>query len=160
MKARLALGALALSAGGFVALLTHEGYTDRAVIPIPGDVPTVGFGTTAGVKLGDRTDPVAAVARAHRDVTAFEGALRKCVSVPLSQTEYDVYVNLAYNIGSGAFCQSTIVRRLNAGDYRGACDAILMWRFAAGKDCSNAANKCLGLWNRRLDAYQQCEAAQ
>lgn len=160
MKARIAVAALSLSAAGFVGLLVHEGYTDRAVIPIPGDVPTVGFGSTGGVSLGDRTDPVAAVQRAARDVVAFEGAVKSCVKVPLSQAEYDIYTDMTYNIGGGAFCKSTMVKRLNTGDYRGACDAILMWRFAAGKDCSNAANKCLGLWKRRLKAYQSCEAAQ
>lgn len=160
MNARLPVAALTLSAAAFVGLLVHEGYTDRAVIPIPGDVPTVGFGTTGGVSLGDRTDPVAAVQRAARDVVAFEGDVKSCVKVPLSQAEYDIYTDMTYNIGGGAFCRSTMVKRLNAGDYRGACDAILMWRFAAGKDCSNPGNKCLGLWKRRLHAYQSCEAAQ
>jgi lysozyme len=146
-------------------LVVHEGYTDKAVIPIAGDVPTIGHGTTTRddgtpVRMGDRTTPVAALARTLRDVTKFEGAVKQCVTVPLTQAEYDVYVAHAYNIGGDAFCRSTIVRRLNAGDYRGACDAILMWRFAAGKDCSKAGSGCPGLWKRRQEAYSACIGAQ
>lgn len=160
MNIRLPIAALALSASGFVSLLVYEGYTDKAVIPIKGDVPTIGFGTTGGVSIGDRTDPVSAVQRAARDVVQFEGAIKSCVKVPLAQAEYDVYTEHAYNIGGKAFCGSTITKRLNAGDYRGACDAILMWRYAAGKDCSKRESGCLGLWKRRLLSYQKCEAAQ
>ena len=55
--ARITIAALALSAAGLVGLVQYEGYTDRAVIPVPGDVPTIGFGTTEGVSMGDRTTP-------------------------------------------------------------------------------------------------------
>ncbi len=48
---------LALSAAALVGIVLHEGYTDRAVIPVKGDVPTIGFGTTTGVKLGDTITP-------------------------------------------------------------------------------------------------------
>ena len=159
MRTRLIVGALSLSAIGFVGLISHEGYTDKAVIPINGDVPTIGHGTTAGVKLGDTTTPTAAIERAMRDVVVFEGAIKQCVKVPLSQGEYDAYVDLAYNIGASGFCRSTVVKRLNTGDYRGACDAILMWRFAAGRDCSNRESGRLGLWKRRLKTYEQCVAS-
>ena len=133
MKVRLALAALALSAAGFVGLALNEGYTDRAVIPVPGDVPTLGFGTTEGVRLGDRTTPAVALERALRDVGQYEGALRRCVTVPLHQYEYDAYVRLAYNIGAGAFCGSTLVRLLNAEDYAGACAQIDRWNRQGGR---------------------------
>lgn len=156
-KARIAMTALTLSAAGFVGILSREGYTDRAVIPVPGDVPTYGFGTTEGVKMGDRTTPVQAVQRALTDASKYEETLRRCVRVPLHQAEYDVYVDLSYNIGPSAFCSSTIVRRLNAGDYRGACDAILMWKQFNGFDCSTPGNRiCFGLWRDRLRSHQQC----
>lgn len=124
---RIAIAALALSAAGFVGITLNEGYTDKAVIPIPGDVPTIGFGTTGGVKLGDRTTPPKALARALTDVSKFEGAVKKCVHVPLHQYEYDAYIDLAYNIGQTNFCGSTLVEKLNAGDYAGACAEISRW---------------------------------
>ena len=48
------IGAMVLSAAALVGLALHEGYSDKAIIPVKGDVPTIGFGTTGGVKMGDR----------------------------------------------------------------------------------------------------------
>ena len=150
MKApRTKVAALSLSAVALVAILTHEGYRDTAYIPVAGDVPTIGFGTTGGVKPGDKTTPVKALNRALTDVTKFEGALKQCVRVPLAQNEYDAFVSLSYNIGSGAFCRSTLVKRLNAGDYAGACDAILMWDKFKGRPLA-------GLTARRQAEAKQC----
>lgn len=151
-NARMGIAGLALSAAAFVGIISSEGYTDRAVIPIPGDVPTIGFGTTAGVMMGDSTTPVRAAERALADISKFEGALRRCVKVNLHQHEYDAAVELSYNIGPTAFCNSTVVRRFNAGDYEGACDAFLMWKKAKGKVIpglekrrARERRKCLGL---------------
>ena len=54
---RRTVAALTLSAAALVGIVLHEGYTDHAVVPVKGDVPTIGFGTTAGVKIGDTTKP-------------------------------------------------------------------------------------------------------
>ena len=123
-----------------------------------GDVPTIGFGTTTGVTLGDTTTPPKALARALTDVQQFEGALKTCVTVPLAQHEYDALVSFSYNVGSRAFCQSTLVRKLNAEDYAGACAELLRWRFFRGKDCALPANGrlCGGLVTRRQSEYRQC----
>ena len=114
---RRTVAGLSLSAAALVGILLHEGYTDRAVVPVKGDVPTIGFGATTGVKLGDTTTPPKALARALTAVQQFEGALKQCVTVPLAQHEYDALVSFSYNVGSHAFCQSTLVKKLNAGDY-------------------------------------------
>lgn len=157
---RVSVLALALSAAGFVGITTREGYTSHTIIPTVGDKPTNGFGTTGGVKMGDVTDPVSALKRAYSDVQEYEGALKKCVKSPLYQAEYDVYVDLSYNIGSAGFCGSTIVKRLNVGDYAGACEAILMWKKAGGFDCSTPGNRrCAGLWTDRQRSYSKCVAA-
>lgn len=156
MIGRRAITGLALSAAGLVGILLQEGYSDRAIIPVPGDVPTLGFGTTEGVKMGDRITPPRAVERALSDVQKYEGAIKQCVTVPVTQGEYDAFTSLAYNVGPGAFCRSTLVKKLNAGDYDGACDQILRWRFFQGKDCSDPAQRCSGLWKRRQHEYAQC----
>lgn len=129
---RIQVAALSLSATALVGLATHEGYVEKAYQDIVG-VWTIGFGTTKGVQPGQKTDPVKALQRALTDSQKFEGALKECVHVPLHQHEYDAFVSLAYNIGSGAFCRSTLVRKLNAGDYEGACAEILRWNKAGGK---------------------------
>jgi len=126
-RQRLAIGTVAASATLLVSLAVHEGYRKDAYIPVEGDVPTLGFGTTAGVKLGDTTDPVTALQRKLADMQRFEGAIKQCVTVPLHQHEYDAFLSLSYNIGPGAFCNSTLVRLLNQGLYAEACDQILRW---------------------------------
>ena len=157
---RLWLTALALSAAGFVGMAVDESYTGRAIPdPVKGRaVPTIGFGTTGpDVHMGDTTTPPTALVRMLRDVRRFEGAIKACVVVPLYQREYDAYVNLSYNIGAQAFCDSTLVRRLNAEDYTGACNAILMWRRVGITDCSRPDNHtCPGLWARRQRLHEQC----
>ena len=146
---RNAITTLVLSAAALVGIALNEGYSDSTIIPIKGDVPTIGFGTTDGVKLGDKITPPKALARALQDVQKFEGAIKKCVVVPLHQYEYDAYVSLSYNIGSGAFCSSTLVKKLNAQDYASACQEILRWDRAKGRVVK-------GLTNRRQQEYQKC----
>jgi lysozyme len=78
-RRRAAIAGLALSAAGLVAIVGQEGYSSKATIPVAGDVPTIGFGTTAGVRLGDTTTPQRALGRALRDISTFEGALKQCM---------------------------------------------------------------------------------
>lgn len=150
MRQRTTVAALGLSAAALVALALSEGYTGKAVQPLPGDKPTIGFGTTDGVRMGDTTTPPVALARKLRDVQAFEGALKQCVKVPLAQHEYDALVALSYNIGSRAFCGSTLVRELNAGRYESACEQILRWDRFKGQSVR-------GLTLRRQREYAMCK---
>ena len=148
-QVRSAIAGIVLSASALVGIALHEDYVEVAVAPVKGDVCTNGFGTTDGVKCGDKTTPPKALARALTDVQKFEGAIKQCVTVPLHQYEYDAYVSLAYNIGPGAFCRSTLVKKLNAGDYIEACEQILVWDKFKGKPLR-------GLTNRRQKEYKQC----
>lgn len=162
MIERKAIAGLALSASALVSILLHEGYSDKAYTPVKGDRLTIGFGSANGVKAGDTIKPPQAVARALVDVQKFEGALKQCVKVPLHQYEYDAYVSLSYNIGTGksgvvdGFCYakrggySILVSRLNSGDYAGACEAIKDWNKFKGKPLA-------GLTKRRQAEYQQCK---
>jgi lysozyme len=147
-----------LSAAGFITIVQQEGYSDKAIVPVKGDVYTIGFGTTAGVHPGDTTTPQRALVRALKDVSTFEGAIKHCVRVPLSQGEYDAFVGLSYNIGGKAFCNSTLVQKANAGDYKGACEQILHWTYFQGKNCAEPQYRklCGGLVTRREQEYNQC----
>ena len=152
MIIRKGLAALSLSAAALVGIVVHEGYSDTPYFPVPGDVLTIGFGTTGNVKPTDRTNPTKALSRALTDIQKFEGALKECVKVPLAQHEYDAYISLSYNIGSRAFCSSTLVKKLNAGDYEGACKEILRWDRFQGQPLA-------GLTKRRQDEYRKCIGA-
>jgi lysozyme len=70
-------------------------------------------------------------------------------------------VGISDRVGSRAFCQSTLVKKLNAEDYAGACAELLRWlrwRFFQSKDCALPANArlCGGLATRRQSEYRQC----
>jgi lysozyme len=140
---------LGISGVALIGLLVAEGYRNHAYIPVAGDVPTIGFGSTENVKMGDKVTVTQALNRAMVDVQKFEGAIKTCVKVPLHQYEYDAYTSLAYNIGSGAFCRSTLVKLVNQEKYDEACKQILRWDFFKGKPLR-------GLTVRREKEYQQC----
>lgn len=146
---RTAIASLSLSAAALVGMALHEGYRPVAYLPTPNDVQTIGFGTTEGVKPGDKITPERALMRLLGDANKFEQAVKRCADVPLFQHEFDAYVSLTYNIGSGAFCGSTLVRKLKAGDYEGACKEILRWDKQAGRVLP-------GLTKRRQDEYAKC----
>ena len=149
MNGRLKPALLALSASALVGIAVHEGYRGEAYEPVKGDVPTIGFGTTEGVEMGDRITPERALVRLLQDANKFEKAVRRCAPVPMHQYEFDAYVSLTYNIGEGAFCKSTLVKKLNAGDYEGACAQILRWDRFKGRPLP-------GLTKRRQQEYEQC----
>ena len=147
-KIRLAVGALAVSAATLVGIATHEGYRSEAYKDAV-DIPTIGFGETAGVKMGDETTPERALVQLLESTEKHADAIRQCIRVPLYQHEFDAYISLAYNIGTRAFCQSTLVKKLNAKDYAGACEEIRRWNKAGGKVLP-------GLVKRREAEYRMC----
>lgn len=66
------------------------------------------------------------------DVRRFSDAVKTAVTVPLTQSQFDALVSLAYNIGASAFSGSTLVRLLNAGDYAGAAAQFARWNKSQG----------------------------
>jgi lysozyme len=146
---RLNIASLALSAAALVSLALHEGYRPVAYTPVPGDVDTIGFGTTEGVKPGDRITVERALVRLLADASKFEQAVKRCAPVPMYPHEFSAYVSLTYNIGEGAFCKSTLAKKLVAGDYAGACDEILRWDKFKGKPLP-------GLAKRRQQEHAMC----
>ena len=151
-KIRLAVGVLAVSATCLVGIATHEGYRSEAYKDTVG-IPTLGFGETAGVKMGDKTTPERALVQLLESTEKHADAIRQCIHVPLYQHEFDAYISLAYNIGTGAFCKSTLVKKLNQGDYTGACNEIRRWNKAGGKVLP-------GLVKRREAEYEMCMGAK
>ena len=153
-KVRLSIAAIALSAAGVVGITSSEGFTSKAIIPTKGDVPTYGHGTTrktdgSPVRMGDSITRKQAAELFNRDASQFSAAIKRCVKVPLTQGEFDAYVSLAYNVGSGAFCKSTLVKRLNDRDYDRACEEIKRWDKMGGRVLR-------GLTARRDREYRMC----
>ncbi len=148
---RTTIAALSVSAAALVGITIHEGYSDRPYLDSV-DVPTIGFGRIEGVRPNERTTPQRELLLALKDLDGRKATIERCVKVPLHQYELDAYMSLAYNIGTGAFCASTLVKKLNAGDYRGACKEILRWDRAGGIVLN-------GLTKRRQAEYRQCLGA-
>ncbi|CAI1880000.1 lysozyme [Serratia fonticola] len=103
--------------------------------PGTGDKPwTIGWGHTKGVKPGVRITEQQAEAFLSEDLAVFELTVNSAVKVPVTQSQFDALVSLAFNIGGANFAVSTLVKKLNAGDPRGAADQFPRWKFANGKE--------------------------
>lgn len=130
-KTRL-VGTGALIATAFVG--GFEGLQLIAYRDVVG-VPTVCYGETRGVKLGDHHTKAECDEKLMAGLRDFEAGVYRC-ALGLAQDpsieRVIAHVSLAYNVGEGNYCKSTVVRRYNAGDVRGSCDAFLMWNKAGG----------------------------
>ena len=107
---------------------------------------TIGFGTIkypdgVRVKKGDTCTLDQAKEYMRHDLIEFEHTVNSSVKVPLNQNQFDALVSLAYNIGSNAFKSSTLVKKLNAGDYQGAADQFNAWVNAGGKRMQGLVNR-------------------
>ena len=107
---------------------------------------TIGYGTTKypngiRVKKGDTCTLDQAKAYMQNDLKAFEQTVNSAVKVPVSQNQFDALVSLAYNIGSTAFKNSTLVKRLNEGNYKAAANQFDVWVNAGGKRMQGLVNR-------------------
>lgn len=141
------------SAVGIGGITQYEGFKEEAYIDLAG-IPTIGYGSTKDVKIGDRIDEKGARRRLISEVISeYHPGINNCVKVPLNQSEYDAYLSLTYNIGVGAFCRSTLVKLLNQEKYDEACKQILRWNKIKGRVSK-------GLTNRRQSEYNLCSKGQ
>ena len=147
-KYRVAAASLVITASTLIGIATHEGYVGSTYLDAVG-VPTIGFGETKNVKTGQKTDPVRALIQLNESIDEHAKGMILCIKVPLSQNEFDAYLSFTYNVGVGAFCRSTMVKKLNAMDYEGACKELLKWVYAGAKPLP-------GLVKRREQEYKQC----
>lgn len=165
---RLPVKLLTLSVAGMVAWIASEGFTPSPVIPTKGDVPTIGHGSTRyedgrPVRM---TDPPITRKRAEelaRNLHAQEEERFKdsLPDVLMTQGEYDLYLNFVGQYGIGNWRGSSMRKHLLRGEYRAACDALLLYRYAGGYDCSTPGNRrCPGVWTRQLERHAKCLAEQ
>lgn len=123
-----------VSDAGIELIKSFEGFRANAY-PDPksgGDPWTVGYGSTKfpsgrPVKKGDYVTPVQAEMYLREDVKKFANSVDALVTVPLKQCQYDALVSFVYNLGATNFRSSTLLKKLNAKDYKGAADEFLRW---------------------------------
>ncbi|NNH25690.1 lysozyme [Acinetobacter terrestris] len=141
----IATDVMSTSQNGINLISSFEGCELKAYL-CPAKVWTIGFGTTVypnGVKVkkGDScTLDQAKQFKAH-DLKRFEKTVDDLVQVPLTQNQFDALVSLTYNIGPGAFEKSTLLKKLNTGDYQGAADQFTVWNKGGGKVLQGLVNR-------------------
>lgn len=108
---------------------SFEGYRAHAYQDSVG-VWTIGYGTTHGVQPGQTITEPEALHRLTGTVEAMADVLATAIHVPVTQNQFDACVCFAYNVGTGAFTRSTLLRNLNAGEYAAAAEQFLRWTHA------------------------------
>lgn len=109
----------------------YEGFRFKAY-KCPAGVWTIGYGHTKGVKRGDYTTHPSAERMLLQDISEIEEQLSKLITTELSQNQWDAIVSFVYNIGVGAFSRSTLLRRLNAGEFEKCSTEIQKWVYCKG----------------------------
>lgn len=136
-KTRLFGGLGAVTAAGLLAVQTVGGfeglklYAYRDVI----GVWTACYGETAGIKPGMKFSKATCDNMLVDSLVEHEQGMRACLRAPdaLPVKVYVADLSLAYNIGTGAFCKSSIAAYQNAGDVKGSCDRFPLYNKAGGK---------------------------
>lgn len=134
-----------LSDNGMKLLEQFEGLRLDAYLDSAG-IATIGWGSIKypngnKVKLGDKITNAQAKEYKLHDLKEFESTVNTSVKVPLTQNQYDALVSLSYNIGSGAFKNSTLLKKLNSGDYKGAAEQFLVWNKVNSKRVQGLVNR-------------------
>ena len=109
-----------------------EGFRSKAYIPVPGDVPTIGYGFTHGVRMGDTMTREEADARLVTELAPYERAVERGCTNPPNQNEFDAMVLLCFSIGVAGFAKSTVLKCHNRGDHQAAARAFGLWNKSSG----------------------------
>jgi lysozyme len=113
------------------------------------DVWTICSGETRNVYRGMYRTDKECEEMTRKAVLEFAQGIDDMVKVPMTPELHAALTSWAYNVGLEAARRSTLIRRLNTGDYRGACEQLKRWNKAGGQTVR-------GLVNRRADEYQMC----
>lgn len=117
---------------GLEIIKHFEGFRSEAYL-CPAGVWTIGYGTTSGVRKGQRVTEAQATEMLQRDVGKFERVIKDYVRVCLRQREFDALVSFVYNVGPGNFRNSTLLRLLNEGEYEEVYAQLQRWNRAGGR---------------------------
>lgn len=123
--------------------LRTEAYLDQA------GIPTICYGETLGVKMGDKKTVSECNALHRVRLGYFAWRVDMLVDVEMTDKMHAALTSFAYNVGIGAFKQSTLLKKLNKGDIEGTCNQLGRWIYI-GKEVSN------GLINRRKEERNLC----
>lgn len=138
---------LSLSTAGLLLIAHSESGTAGPQLQAykdPVGIPTICYGHIKAVKLGQTRSLKECEALLQEDASEAGRAVGKLVKVDLTQPQYDALVSFTFNLGAGNLAKSMLLKKLNAGDCRGAAREFLKWDHAGGK-------KLRGLTRRRQE---------
>ncbi len=128
------------TAAGVALICRWEAFRAHAYVPLAGDVPTIGYGTTRypdgrAVSLDDPpiTEPAARRLLLLHLAAEVAPAIARLIRVPLAAGEYDALCSFTYNLGGGALQSSTLRAKVNRGDFEGAAAEFPKWCRAGGR---------------------------
>lgn len=158
-QARVSIAVVMVTASALMGIAQHEDYRETAYIPVKGDVPTIGYGSTKGVKMGDRTTPARALMRLNDEIEGvYASELKRCIKVPVHYHEFGAFVMLAYSVGAPTVCRKAkpgqppnLIDLINAQRYAEACERIEAFVYGPGRV------KLPGLVKRRAVERAMCE---
>lgn len=144
----------------------HEGLRTSAYLDIA-KVPTICYGSTVGVKMGDVKTKKECDDLLKKEVEQFMKQTYDSIKVEVSPQTLSALTSFSYNVGIGAFRNSTLLRTLNSGDVPAACLGMMDWVcITVPKGTGDIGGLChkadrskqfsRGLFNRRKEEVIQC----
>lgn len=115
------------------------------------DVWTIGYGHTATARPGQVISETQATRLLMEDLARFEATIERLVRVPLSDGQFGALVSWCFNVGEGAAARSSLIRKLNAGEYDAVPGELARWNKVDGKVVAGLSNRRAaeaGLWAR------------
>ncbi|EDA0235429.1 lysozyme [Salmonella enterica] len=126
-------GAVAIAA----ALLGgHDGLEGRRYIPyrdVAGVLTICDGHTGKDIIPGKRYTDAECDALLDKDLKRVKAQVDPLIKVSIPESERAAFYSFAYNVGTGAFARSTLLKKLNAGDHAGACNELKRWTYAGGR---------------------------
>ena len=151
----LGVGIGAAIAGAFL-IIPNEGEVLGTYVD-PVGILTACYGQTGTeIQAGQKYSRDECMAMLADDLATRDRQMRSLVTVELSPGEHAAYLSLAYNIGINNFKGSTLIKHLNNDRRHDACQQIMRWVFAGGKDCRIRSSNCYGIVVRREQELAMC----
>lgn len=149
LKRRIAIGATAGALSTATAVVSYyEGYEPTAYRD-PVGIATICYGHTATARMGQTLSQAECTDLLQADLGTAFAAVDRRAQVDLPPPTRAALASFVYNVGEGNFARSTLLRKLNAGDLRGACHELSRWVYAGGR-------KLNGLVKRRATERELC----
>lgn len=126
-------GAVAIAAA---MLGGHDGLEGRRYIPyrdVAGVLTVCDGHTGKDIIPGKRYTDAECDALLDKDLKRVKAQVDPLIKVSIPESERAAFYSFAYNVGTGAFARSTLLKKLNAGDHAGACNELKRWTYAGGR---------------------------